>query len=106
MGKITIYSDGACRGNGKKDAMAVIGIHSKHQLLKLDYVAEIHASKITNERAELIACITGIEIATTLERKNDQIEVKVDSAYVSNSQNTYIENLRKNGWKRKDHGKV
>ena len=55
--KFVVYTDGACRNNGKHNALSSIGIYfSNHNLYKIDNVSEVlKGSSHTNNIAELTA---------------------------------------------------
>ena len=55
--KFIVYTDGACRNNGKHNALSSIGIYfSNHNLYKIENVSEfLKGSSHTNNISELTA---------------------------------------------------
>ncbi len=87
---IDIYTDGACKGNpgpGGWGAYLLSGVHEK----------EIFGgeAETTNNRMELTAVI---EALRTLKNPS-KIRLFIDSQYVKNGINLWIENWKKTGWK-------
>ena len=95
--QVTLYSDGAARGNpdGPGGYGCVLHyIDGKGQL----HVREFSAGfvKTTNNRMELMAVIVGLEALT----KPCQVTVVSDSKYVTDAFNQYwIDGWLKNNWK-------
>ena len=88
--KISIYTDGACRGNpGKGGWGALLEYNGK--------IKEIngYSEKTTNNIMELTAVIESLKI---LKRSCDII-ITTDSQYVKNGITKWIHNWKKNGWK-------
>lgn len=96
---IEIYTDGACRGNGKDDAVGGWGFHvidrNTGETLHEDFGGEVGT---TNNRMELQAAIEAVKYAATLP-VSDKMRVKIhtDSNYVYKGITTWI-----HGWIRKD----
>ena len=96
-GNVTIYTDGACKGNpgpGGWGAL-VIWSGSEKELFGGDPAT-------TNNRMELIAVIRALESLT----KSCAIEIYTDSQYVKNGIETWIHAWKKNGWKTSDRKPV
>ncbi len=72
---ITIYTDGACRGNPGKGGLGIVLMSGKHY-------KEISQGflRTTNNRMELLAVIRGLEM---LRQKPSRVAVFTDSKYVS-----------------------
>ena len=72
--KITIYTDGAAKGNPGPGGYGVVLLSGKHY-------KEINEGyrMTTNNRMELLAVIIGLE---ALKKKNQQVQVYSDSKYV------------------------
>ncbi|NNF17362.1 MAG: ribonuclease HI [Gammaproteobacteria bacterium] len=90
MKQVTIYTDGACRGNpgpGGWGALLICGKHKK----------EITggAGDSTNNRMELTAVI---EALNTLKRPS-RVQLYTDSRYVMQGITDWIVNWKKRGWK-------
>jgi len=88
--RVTIYTDGACKGNpgpGGWGALLVAGDHEK----------ELCGGEpmTTNNRMELTAVIRALE---ALKRASD-VDIYTDSQYVKNGIETWIHAWKKNGWK-------
>lgn len=94
MKKIILYTDGACRGNGKENTIGGYGI----VLIYKDVKKEIKRAcrNTTNNIMELTAVVQGL----TLLKEPCDVEVYSDSAYVVNAiKNKWIDSWLKNGWK-------
>jgi ribonuclease HI len=96
-GAVTIYTDGACKGNpgpGGWGALLVAGEREK----------EIFGGDpaTTNNRMELTAVIRALE---SLKRKSD-VDIYTDSQYVKNGIETWIHGWKRNGWKTADRKAV
>jgi ribonuclease HI len=94
---ITIYTDGACKGNpgrGGWGAWLSVGGHEK----------ELWGGEAltTNNRMELTAVI---EALAALKRHSDVV-LYTDSQYVRQGITTWIHNWKKRGWKTADHKPV
>lgn len=94
MKSVTIYTDGACRGNGKENTIGGFGI----VLMYNDIKKEVKKSfrNTTNNIMELSAVIEALAIL----KEPCEIKVYSDSAYVINAINqNWIKNWQKNGWR-------
>ena len=90
MKQVTIYTDGACRGNpGPGGWGALIMFDSMEK--------EIFGGKndTTNNQMELLAAIEGL---TTL-KEPCSVELFTDSKYVMDGITQWIKNWKKNNWK-------
>jgi ribonuclease HI len=100
MNKISIYTDGSCKNNGKKDA---VGGWAYSVLLNGEGKFEDSGAELdtTNNKMELMAVIKGLEKITPLfHTSNCKLEIFTDSAYIHNCYaNKWYENWQKNGWK-------
>ncbi len=93
MSAVTIYTDGACKGNpgpGGWGALLVSGEREREIC-----GGEAHT---TNNRMELTAVIRALE---TLKRPCD-VDIYTDSQYVKNGIQTWIHTWKRNGWKTAD----
>lgn len=90
MKKITIYTDGACKGNPGPGGWAAI-------LLYKDSTKEIFGSEehTTNNRMELIAAIEAVKSL----KEPCEIDIYTDSIYVKDGITSWIDGWKKNGWK-------
>ena len=92
-GAVTIYTDGACKGNpgpGGWGALLVWGDHEK------ELCGGVPAT--TNNRMELTAVIRALESL----KRGCAVELYTDSQYVKNGIQTWIHVWKKNGWKTAD----
>jgi len=78
-GEITIYTDGAARGNPGPGGYGVILISGRHRLEKSEGY-----KLTTNNRMELMAVITGLEV---LKIPGSSVVVYTDSKYVADAVN-------------------
>lgn len=76
-GEITIYTDGASRGNPGPGGYGVVLVSGKHRLEKSEGF-----SLTTNNRMELLAVITGLE---ALKIPGSRVVIYTDSRYVADS---------------------
>jgi ribonuclease HI len=74
---ITIYTDGAARGNPGPGGYGVVLISGKHRLEKSEGFR-----LTTNNRMELLAVITGLE---ALKKPGSNVTIYTDSRYVSDA---------------------
>jgi ribonuclease HI len=81
-GEITIYTDGAARGNPGPGGYGVVLISGRHRLEKSEGY-----KLTTNNRMELMAVIAGLE---ALKIKDSNVVIFTDSKYVADAVN--------NGW--------
>jgi ribonuclease HI len=92
---IYVYTDGACYGNGEKNAKAGIGIYFGKD--NENNVSEkLEGDNLTNNIAELTAAIRAIQIIKNMDYKNKIIVT--DSEYVIKCATTYGSKLEKNKW--------
>ena len=96
-GSVSIYSDGACKGNpgpGGWGALLVWGDHER----------ELCGGEpaTTNNRMELTAVIRALE---SLQREC-AVAIHTDSQYVKNGIQSWIHGWKKNGWKTADRKPV
>jgi len=90
---ITIYTDGSCINNGKKNAYGAIGVFYGENDQRNCGMA-INDGKITNQTMELLACLealSNIEI-------NDIIYLYTDSQYVVKSMTEWAKKWETNNW--------
>ena len=90
---ITIYTDGACKGNPGVGGWGAILRSGEHE--KELFGGESHT---TNNRMELTAVIRALE---SLKRPSE-VDLFTDSQYVKNGIESWIHNWRRNGWKTSD----
>lgn len=93
MKAVTIYTDGACRGNGKGDAIGAYGII----LIYNENVKEIKKAfrYVTNNIMEMSAVIEALSML----KEPCNVKLYSDSAYVVNAINQHwIQKWQRNGW--------
>ena len=102
--KITIYTDGAARGNPGKAGWAAVILFSQNDKLKVKNgklkILEIGGAfkYATNNQMELTAVIEAIKYIRKI-RANILIEIFSDSKYVILGITEWIFNWQKNNWK-------
>lgn len=94
---VTIYTDGACKGNpgpGGWGAILMSGTHRK----------ELHGGErvTTNNRMELMAAISALEALT----KPCRVDLHTDSQYVRKGITEWIHGWKSRGWKTADKSPV
>ena len=90
MQEVTIYTDGACRGNpgpGGWGALLIYGDHEKEL-----YGGE---SLTTNNRMELLAAIEALRAM----KKSCRIQLYTDSTYVRNGIQEWLDKWKANNWR-------
>ena len=90
MSIVTIYTDGACRGNpgpGGWGALLIFGENKK----------EIFGGETdtTNNRMELCACIEALDQLS----RRCHVRVFTDSTYVKDGIQSWLRNWKRNNWK-------
>lgn len=100
--KITLYTDGASRGNPGRGGWGVYIEVEKEKL----YTSKISGAEkeTTNNRMELTATLEGLKyikknLAKILKNEEVKIKIKTDSKYVKNGITEWIINWQKNNWK-------
>jgi ribonuclease HI len=96
-GAVTIYTDGACKGNpgpGGWGALLAWGDHER----------ELFGGEAatTNNRMELTAVIRALESL----KRDCEIDLYTDSQYVKNGIESWIHGWKRNGWKTSDRKPV
>ncbi|MDH5484336.1 MAG: ribonuclease HI [Gammaproteobacteria bacterium] len=87
---VTLYTDGACRGNPGPGGWGVLMKYKGHE--KELYGGE---AETTNNRMELMAAIQGLESLS----RECQVDLYTDSKYVMQGITEWIDNWKKKGWK-------
>ena len=90
MKQVTIYTDGACRGNPGPGGWGAL-------LMSGDAIKELCGgeSMTTNNRMELMAAIQALQALN----QHCQVDLHTDSQYVRQGITGWIHNWKKNGWK-------
>jgi ribonuclease HI len=89
MKNVTLYTDGACRGNPGPGGWGSIVDYkgSRKELSGFE-------TETTNNRMELTAVIKGLKTIT----ENCKVHIVTDSQYVKNGMTLWIENWKAKGW--------
>ena len=88
--EVTIYTDGACKGNpGPGGYGAVLISRGRRKELSQGY------RRTTNQRMELMAVIAALEAL----KRPSRVRLFTDSRYVQNGITSWIERWVRNGWK-------
>ena len=94
MKHVDIYTDGACRGNGKENTIGAYGIVLIYNELKKEMKKA--CKDTTNNIMELSAVIEALKML----KEPCSVTLYSDSAYVVNAvNNKWLLNWQKNGWK-------
>jgi ribonuclease HI len=94
MKNVIIYTDGACRGNGKENTIGAFGIVFMYNEVQKEVKQAFRNT--TNNIMELSAVIQALSML----KEPCSVKVHSDSAYVINAINQkWINNWQKNGWK-------
>lgn len=94
---VTIYTDGACKGNPGPGGWGVVLLAGRHR-------RELQGAEAatTNNRMELQAAIAGLQ---TLNRRCC-VTLVTDSVYLKQGITTWIQTWQRNGWRTKDRQPV
>lgn len=87
---VTLYTDGACRGNPGPGGWGVLMRAGKHE-------KTLHGGErdTTNNRMELMAAIAGLESL----KRHCEVDLYTDSQYVRKGITEWIHGWKRNGWK-------
>lgn len=97
---VLLFTDGACGGNPGPGGWAFILKHPSTGKVK---EVSGYEPETTNNRMELMAVIQGL---TALTRDDVLVEVLTDSEYVRKGMEEWMAGWKRNGWKRKEKGKL
>ena len=96
---IHIFTDGACRNNGKRSANAswayIIVADNGYRVLDRGSGPIVKSEQQTNQRAELMALLMGLEAAN---KYPGFIQIWSDSQYAINCASVWGSSWRKRGW--------
>ncbi|NNJ26914.1 Ribonuclease H [Planctomycetes bacterium LzC2] len=95
---VTLFTDGACRGNPGPGGWAFILRHDSSGKEKEGSGGE---ALTTNNRMELGGVIAGLKSLNTRTR----VDVVTDSTYVAKGSAEWMAGWKKNGWRRRVKGK-
>ncbi len=94
MKNVTIYTDGACRGNGQENTIGAFGIVFMYNGIEKEVKQAFRNT--TNNIMELSAVIQALSML----KEPCIVKLYSDSAYVINAINQkWIDNWQRNGWK-------
>ena len=100
------YVDGACRGNGRQDAIGAAAAVRRYRNGDESYRTrqlQTHYHDATNQRAELLAIILALEWAIDDYESTDNsprisVTIHSDSKYAVNCMTQWLEKWSNNGW--------
>jgi len=97
MNRVTIYTDGACSGNPGPGGWGAVLLSGEHR-------KEISGgeAQTTNNRMELTAAIEALRAL----KMPSKVDLYTDSTYVKKGITEWIQNWKKNGWKRRSGRKL
>jgi ribonuclease HI len=98
--EVLLFTDGACSGNPGRGGWAFILKHPASGKVMEHYGAEVET---TNNRMELMAVIQGL---SALKKTEVYVEIFTDSEYVRKGMQDWMAGWKRNGWKRKEQGKL
>ena len=101
--KFSVYTDGSCLNNGKKNSIGAIGIYfSDTDSDNVGQVIDNEGNKITNQTMELLAMIQAFKIISDKVENNlinpSIIYVITDSSYVINCITKWYKLWEASGW--------
>jgi ribonuclease HI len=100
--KFSVFTDGSCLNNGKKNSTGAIGIFfSDDDVDNLGQAIDNDGNKVTNQTMELLACIQALKIIQN--KISNGLHIKIiyiytDSQYVINCITKWYLGWVKNGW--------
>ena len=99
-----IYIDGSCLFNGTKKSVGGYGVFfGDNDPRNISEV--VTEDKITNQVAELLACIKALYILKN-ENFSGSVYIYTDSSYVINCMVTYCKKWEKNNWVKDDKSEI
>lgn len=102
--KVVVHCDGGCRNNQEKNNVGGVGIVAR------SFVDGVHITTVefkkgtrntTNNIMELTGAISALELLSDWHGKVD-IEIYIDSSYVINGMNQWVDGWIKRNWKKAD----
>jgi ribonuclease HI len=98
---VIIFTDGSCKGS--KEKKAGYGVYFPNHKYKI--IKTLSGNKITNQVAELTACIKGIEKILSNIHFN-KIIIYTDSMYTINSITKWANTWKNNNWKKSNNEEI
>ena len=102
MPELFAYTDGACSGNPGPGGWGVLMIARKGDAVVKTRELNGGEADTTNNRMELLAAISALEAL----KRDTEITIVTDSAYVKNGVSQWIHGWKRNGWKTADRKPV
>ena len=96
---VLLFTDGACKGNPGPGGWGYILRHPQSGTEREDSGGD---AETTNNRMELLGVINGLQALT----RPTRVEVVTDSAYVADGSMKWLAGWKRNGWKRKEKGRL
>jgi ribonuclease HI len=109
LNKISVFTDGSCLNNGKKNSVGAIGIFfSDNDPDNIGQAIDNEGNKITNQTMELLACIQAFKIIADKNKTTpfNTVYVYTDSTYLINSMTKWYSGWEANGWKNSKNKEV
>ena len=97
--EVNLYTDGACSGNPGPGGWAYL---LRHNPTKKEAENSGYKAHTTNNQMELQAVIEGLKAL----KRPCVIELFTDSVYVGKGMTEWMHGWKRNGWKRKEKGKL
>jgi ribonuclease HI len=97
--EVLLFTDGACSGNPGPGGWAYI---LRHQTSGKEVEASGGEANTTNNRMELQAVIEGLSAL----KRSCYVEVLTDSEYVRKGLSEWMAGWKRNGWQRREKGKL
>ena len=98
MPELFAYTDGACSGNPGPGGWGVLMIAREGETVVKTRELNGGEADTTNNRMELLAAISALEAL----KRDTEITIVTDSAYVKNGVSQWIHGWKRNGWKTAD----
>lgn len=93
-GRIVVYTDGSCTGNGKQHAKAGCGVYWGNSDPR-NVARRLPGPMQTNNRAEIYACILALKEPSV---KGKPVEIRTDSMYTINCITKYAPKWMRYNW--------
>lgn len=103
INKVTIYTDGACKGNPGPGGYGVVLIYTDDRGITHTKELSQGYKKTTNNRMEVLAAIRGLEALN----KPSVVDLYSDSSYLVNAfKKHWLDNWKRNNWRSSSGGEV
>ena len=96
---VQLFTDGACSGNPGPGGWGLI---LRHPASGSEQEHSDGAAETTNNQMELTAVIRGLSLL----KRRSRVEVVTDSTYVAKGAAEWMPGWKRNGWKRKEKGRL